>query len=161
MTADFVEAKPLPKYHVKSGRDILEAQYKSGRSIVEKDAWARQAYDSLRRSCPHVPEEELVRLFHDRSASQLELIQGDATFREYNATHQLGRRKVKVKFRPPPAPVAAPPKAAPKAAAKPEPKKAKKPEPAKAAARPKPRPAPARAPAKKPVAKAAAPKRRR
>jgi hypothetical protein len=95
MSADFVEPKPLHKLPMKSGRDILDAQYKSGRAIVDRSDWARLAYESLRKRCPHVPEEELVRLFHDRGQSQLELITGDAIFREYNASRPLGRRRTK------------------------------------------------------------------
>jgi hypothetical protein len=121
MAADFVEPKPLQKYPVKSGRDILEAQYKGGRSVIDRFDWAREAYDSLRRRCTHVPEEELVRLFHDRGQSQLELIQGAAVFQEYNASHPIGRRRVKAKkahLRPTPPPPPAVAKPAAKAPAK-------------------------------------------
>ncbi|MCA1813391.1 MAG: helix-turn-helix transcriptional regulator, partial [Halobacteriales archaeon] len=38
--------------------------------------------------------------FHDKAPSQLELIQGDAIFREYNATPLLRRKGMKVKVRP-------------------------------------------------------------
>lgn len=117
MSADFVEPKPLHKLPLKSGRDILEAQSKSGRAIIERSDWAREAYESLRRRCPHVPEEDLVRLFHDRGQSQLELIVGEAIFREYNATRPLGRRRTKRRRA----------AASGHRAAKPAPKKAKRP----------------------------------
>lgn len=148
MSADSVESRPLHKYPVKSGRDILEGQYRSGRGVLDKSDWAREAFDSLRKRCPHVPEETLVRLFHDKSQSQLELIQGEAVFQEYNSTHPFGRRRVKVRARPAPkvdvrsVPASRPaPRAAPKPAAK------------KAAAKPKARPAKA--------ARKAAPAKRR
>lgn len=164
MATDIVEQKPLHKYPVKSGRDILDAQYKGGRSIIEKAEWARLLFDGLRRRCPHVPEEQLVRLFHESSQSQLEFIQGAATFEEYNAAHPLGRRRVRAKPRPVlravPAPVApvkvlpkpavAPkvaPKVAPPVAPKVVPVKAKPaPPPLKAVAKPKPKAPPKAAP---------------
>jgi hypothetical protein len=141
MTAEFVESKPLHKLPFKSGRDILEAQIRNGRGVVDRNDWARAAYADLRQRCPHVPEEELVRLFHDKAQSQLELIQGDAIFREYNATHLLGRKRMKVKPRPPSRVVveSRPAEAKPKPAAKPAPKKA----PPKKAAKPKPKARPA------------------
>jgi hypothetical protein len=144
MAADFVEPKPLHKLPFKSGKDILEGQYRSGRSLLDRSDWARDAFEGLRRRCSHIPEEVLVRLFHDKTQSQLEFIQGEAVFLEYNATHPIGRRRVKV--RPPkPAPRAVvasvPAKVAPKPP-KPAPKKAAKP--AKAKARPAPKPAKAK-----------------
>jgi hypothetical protein len=99
MAADFVESKPLHKLPYKSGRDILDGQYKGGRSVIERNEWARAAFDDLRRRCAHVPEEDLVRLFHDRSQSQLELIQGAAVFHEYNATHLPGQRRHRQKLK--------------------------------------------------------------
>ncbi|HEV8361686.1 MAG TPA: hypothetical protein VGR28_14650 [Candidatus Thermoplasmatota archaeon] len=117
----------------KSGKDILETQYKSGRSVLERSDWARASFDSLRRRFVHVPEEQLVRLFHNKTQSQLEMIQGDAVFLEYNATHPIGRRRVKVRRKL--APLAAPKVAAPA-------KRAAPPKPAKAKAKPKARPAP-------------------
>lgn len=157
MAADFVEQRPVHKFPVKSGRDILDAQYKGGRSTIEKADWARNLYDVLKRRCPHVPEEQLVRLFHDRSASQLEFLQGAATFLEYNAAHPLGKRRIKVRARPASAVrVASVP--APKAAPKPAPKPAKKAKEVKVVAKAKPKPAKASRPVKKAVAKA---KRRR
>lgn len=140
MSADFVEPRPLHKLPVKSGRDVLDAQYKSGRTIIDKAEWAREAFEQLRRRCPHVPEEHLVRLFHDKAPSQLELIQGAAILAEYNATHPLGRRRVRPRRA----------RGLPAAGgSRPVAKKAKP----RAAARPK---APARAsrPARKAVAKA-------
>lgn len=165
MATDFVETRPLHKFPVKSGRDILDAQYKGGRSTIEKADWARSLYDVLKRRCPHVPEEQLVRLFHDRGQSQLEFIQGAATFLEYNTLHPIGKRRIKVRSRPAsavrvvPAVPAAPAKAAPKPpvkAAPPAAKKAVKPAPPKPA---KAKVKPAKAPAK--VAKKAAPKAKR
>jgi hypothetical protein len=155
MTADFVESKPLHKAPYKSGGDILESQYKGGRAVIDRHDWARASYDDLRRRCTHVPDADLVRLFNDRSQSQLELIVGDAVFREYNATRPLGRKRVKVKPRPaskvvvktvePPKPAAKP---APKAAAPPKReaprKKAPTPSPKAAKAKPKASKAPAR-----------------
>lgn len=152
MAADFVEQRPVHKFPVKSGRDILDAQYKGGRSVVEKADWARALYDVLKRRCPHVPEEQLVRLFHDRGQSQIEFLQGAATFLEYNAAHPIGKRRVKVRSRP----ASAVRVAAVPAAPKPPPKAAPKP-PKKAKAAPRPKPSRAK-PAKKAVVKA---KRRR
>jgi hypothetical protein len=137
MTADFVEPRPVHKYPTKSGRDVLDAQYKGGLSVIEKADWARVAFDGLRRRFTHVPEETLVRLFHDRTASQLELIQGAATFAEYNAMHPLGRKRVKVKAKSSLRTYSSGPvvtsKPAPKAAAKPAPKAKVAKKPAKAA----------------------------
>lgn len=138
MAADFVEPKPLHKLPFKSGKDILETQFKNGRALLDKSDWARDAFDNLRRRCKNVPEELLIRLFHDKTQSQLEFIQGEAVFLEYNATHPIGRRRVKVRVKPAPkvvvksvpAPKAAPPKKAAKAA---KPVKAKAPKARKAA----------------------------
>lgn len=160
MAADFVEQRPLHKFPMKSGRDILDAQYKGGRAVIEKADWARDLYEGLRRRCPHVPEEQLVRLFHDRSQSQLELIQGSATFAEYNASHPLGRKRVKVKPRPHLRTVAAPSLPPAKASAKPPAKGPAKPlaKKAKPKAAPKPKARPAKAAPRKAAPKA---KRRR
>jgi len=162
MSADFVEARPVQKPPYRTAQDILEGQSRGGRGVIERAEWARLAFEGLRSRCTHVPEEELVRLFSNRGQSQLELIQGAAVFKEYNATHPSGPRR-KAKGRPKPGarrpPPAAAPPARPAAAAKQAPPR----KPAKAAERPRPaaRSAPARS---KPAPRKAAPvkaKRRR
>lgn len=158
MSADYAESRPLHKFPGKSGKDIIEAQYKGGRGVIEKVEWARVAYESLRKRCPHVPEEEMIRLFYGRSQSQLELIQGAAIFKEYNATHPLGRKRVKPRRgakKPVPVETRETPQAKepPKAAAKAKAPAKKAPPKAKKA------PVKAKGAARKPAAKAA--KRRR
>jgi hypothetical protein len=149
MAADFVEPKPLHKLPLKSGKDILEGQYRSGRSTLDKAEWARDAFDGLRRRCAHVPEDSLVRLFHGKTQSQLELIQGEAIFLEYNATHQLGRKRVKVRVKPAPRAVVTSVPAAKAAPPKPKPAPKKAAKAAKAKARPAPKASKAKAKAKR------------
>lgn len=84
---DAVQFKAFPKTGLKSGRELLEQQYRSGLSVVERNPWAKNAYQYLLQRCPHLTEEEILRLFHNRTQSQLELVIGAAIFREYNAFH--------------------------------------------------------------------------
>ena len=84
---DLVEYKTLHKPGYKSGKELLELQYRNGLSTVERNPWAKNAYQYLLERCPHLSEEEIVRLFHNRTQSQLELVIGAALFRQYNAFH--------------------------------------------------------------------------
>jgi hypothetical protein len=84
---DIVEYKTLHKPGQKSGKELLELQYRNGLAVVERNPWAKSAYQQLLARCPHLSEEELIRLFHNRSQSQLEIVVGAALFRQYNAVH--------------------------------------------------------------------------
>lgn len=84
---DGVEYGTYLKPHHRSGREILEHQYRNGLNIIERSPWAKNAYQHLLKRCAHLAEEEIIRLFQNRTQSQLELVIGAAIFREYNATH--------------------------------------------------------------------------
>ncbi|HVL87593.1 MAG TPA: hypothetical protein VM681_06265, partial [Candidatus Thermoplasmatota archaeon] len=81
-----VEYKVVKTAH-RSGRELLEQQYRGGLAVVERNPWAKSAYQYLLQRCPHLSEEEILRLFNNRTQSQLELVIGSAIFREYNASH--------------------------------------------------------------------------
>jgi hypothetical protein len=78
-----VRAKSLAK-------DIRERQYRDGLRTIQASDWATDIYTLILNECPHVPEEDVVRLFRNRHPSEAELVLGEALFREYNLTH--GRR---------------------------------------------------------------------
>ena len=48
---------------------------------------ASDIYTLILNQCPHLKEEEVVRLFRNRHPSEAELVLGEALFREYNLTH--------------------------------------------------------------------------
>ena len=54
---------------------------------IQGSDWASDIYTLILNECPHVPEEDVVRLFRNKHPSEAELVIGDALFREYNATH--------------------------------------------------------------------------
>ena len=69
---------------------VHERQYRDGLRVIQAADWANDIYTLILNECPHVPEEEVVRLFRNRSSGEAEMVLGEALFREYNATH--GRR---------------------------------------------------------------------
>lgn len=71
---------------------IFERQYAEGIRTIQSTEWANDIYNLILNQCPHVPEEEVVRLFRRRNASEAEQVLGDALFREYNATHSRRTR---------------------------------------------------------------------
>jgi hypothetical protein len=78
-----VRAKHLAK-------EIRERQYREGLRTIQASDWATDIYTLILNECPHVPEEEVVRLFRHKHPSEAEHVLGEALFREYNLTH--GRR---------------------------------------------------------------------
>lgn len=70
-----------------TARDIHERQYRDGLRTIQASDWATDIYTLILNECPHVPEEEVVRLFRNRHPSEADLVLGDAFFREYNKTH--------------------------------------------------------------------------
>lgn len=70
---------------------VYDRQYREGLRTIEQAEWANDIYTLILNQCPHLPEEEVVRLFRHRHASEAEMVLGEALFREYNATH--GRRR--------------------------------------------------------------------
>ena len=68
--------------------DIFERQYRDGLKVIQGSDWASDIYTLILNECPHVPEEEVVRLFRHRHPSEAEQVLGEALFREYNATHR-------------------------------------------------------------------------
>lgn len=72
-------------------RDIYERQYREGLKTIQASDWANDIYTLILNECPHVPEEEVVRLFRHRHPSEAEHVLGEALFREYNLTHGLKR----------------------------------------------------------------------
>ena len=73
-------------------RDIRERQYRDGLRIIQSSEWASDIYTLILNECPHLPEEDVVRLFRNRHPTEAEHVLGEALFREYNATHGHLRR---------------------------------------------------------------------
>ncbi len=76
--------------------EILEEQRKEGRRIIERSSTSRELFKELMDECPHVPEEEIIRLFKSVAAGTKMVdsaIVAAAHNMEYNATHpSLGDR---------------------------------------------------------------------
>lgn len=72
-------------------RDIRERQYAAGLRTIQGADWASDIYTLILNECPHLPEEEVVRLFRDRHPTEAEHVLGEALFREYNLTHGFKR----------------------------------------------------------------------
>lgn len=71
---------------------LLERQYADGMRTIQSSDWASDIYTLILNECPHVPEDEVVRLFRRRSSSEAEQVLGEALFREYNLTHSRRTR---------------------------------------------------------------------
>lgn len=71
---------------------IFERQYRDGLRTIQASDWASDIYNLILNECPHVPEEEVVRLFRRRHPSDAEQVIGEALFREYNLTHSRRTR---------------------------------------------------------------------
>lgn len=63
---------------------VRERQYREGLRTIQASDWASDIYTLILNECPHVPEEEVVRLFRNKHPSEAENVLGDALFREYN-----------------------------------------------------------------------------
>ena len=66
---------------------VYERQYREGMRTIQGSEWAGDIYTLILNQCPHLSEEEVVRLFRNRHPSEAELVLGEALFREYNHTH--------------------------------------------------------------------------
>jgi hypothetical protein len=66
---------------------IFERQYREGMRTIQSSEWASDIYTLILNQCPHLKEEEVVRLFRNRHPSEADLVLGEALFREYNRTH--------------------------------------------------------------------------
>lgn len=66
---------------------IFERQYSEGLRTIQGSEWATDIYNLILNQCPHLPEDEVVRLFRKKSAAEAEQVLGEALFREYNMTH--------------------------------------------------------------------------
>lgn len=71
---------------------IFERQYRDGLRTIQSSEWANDIYNLILNECPHLPEEEVVRLFRNRHPSDAEQVLGEALFREYNLTHSRRKR---------------------------------------------------------------------
>lgn len=70
--------------------EILEEQHEEGRRIIERSSTSRELFEELKEECPHIPEEEIVRLFKSVAAGTKMVdsaIVAAAHNMEYNATH--------------------------------------------------------------------------
>ena len=67
---------------------IFERQYREGLRTIQASDWASDIYTLILNECPHVPEEDVVRMFRNRHPTEAELVLGEALFREYNETHR-------------------------------------------------------------------------
>lgn len=85
------EAQMMPGRAKALAREIHERQYRDGLRTIQASDWANDIYTLILNECPHVPEEEVVRLFRNRHPSEAEHVLGDALFREYNLTHGAKR----------------------------------------------------------------------
>lgn len=82
-----VDLRP-PTERAKAAADaLLERQYRDGIRTIESSDWANDIYNLILNECPHLPEEDVVRLFRHRHSSEAEHVLGEALFREYNLTH--------------------------------------------------------------------------
>lgn len=72
-------------------KEIRERQYRDGLRTIQGSDWASDIYTLILNECPHVPEEDVVRLFRNRHPSDADHVLGDALFHEYNATHVTRR----------------------------------------------------------------------
>lgn len=66
---------------------IMERQYQEGMRTIETREWASDIYTLILNQCPHVPEDQVVRLFRNRNAGEADAVLGEALFREYNNAH--------------------------------------------------------------------------
>ena len=71
---------------------IRERQYRDGLQTIESTDWASDIYTLILNQCPHVPEEEVVRLFRRKGRSDADAVLGEALFREYNLSRSRRRR---------------------------------------------------------------------
>lgn len=71
---------------------IFERQYRDGMRIIQSSEWAADIYTLILNQCPHLPEEEVVRLFRNRHRSDAEEVLGEALFKEYNLARSRRRR---------------------------------------------------------------------
>ena len=71
---------------------IYERQYRDGLRTIQASEWASDIYNLILNECPHLPEEEVVRLFRRRGSGDAEQVIGEALFREYNLTHSRRTR---------------------------------------------------------------------
>ncbi|MBI4393883.1 MAG: hypothetical protein HY556_08835 [Euryarchaeota archaeon] len=113
-----------PQY--KSGKEVMDAQYERGKRVIEKNPWAKEAFNQILERCPHVVEFDVVRLFDGKSQSHEEFIIGAALFKEYNALNPVSlprAKRVIPVYRPPPkeVPQELPPRPALKAGRQPQP----------------------------------------
>lgn len=76
---------------------IFERQYRDGLRTIQSSEWASDIYTLILNQCPHLPEEEVVRLFRNRHSSDAEMVLGEALFREYNLTtsRRTGSRRAR------------------------------------------------------------------
>lgn len=72
-------------------REIHERQYAAGLRTIQASDWAGDIYTLILNECPHLPEEDVVRLFRNRHPSEAEHVLGEALYREYNLTHGARR----------------------------------------------------------------------
>ncbi|HUR69159.1 MAG TPA: hypothetical protein VM370_07920 [Candidatus Thermoplasmatota archaeon] len=83
------DAAIAPQSRAKSlAREIRERQYRDGLRTIQASDWASDIYTLILNECPHVPEEDVVRIFRNRHPSEAESVLGDALFREYNLSHR-------------------------------------------------------------------------
>lgn len=67
---------------------LIERQYSEGMRTISSSEWATDIYNLILNQCPHVPEDEVVRMFRRKNANEAEQVLGEALFREYNLTHR-------------------------------------------------------------------------
>ncbi len=69
---------------------ILKKQYENGKKIIKSSSASQELFKQIQKECPHVPEEELIRLFPSVAAGTKMVdpaIIASAHNKEYNAVH--------------------------------------------------------------------------
>jgi len=76
---------------------ILQKQYDAGKRIIRSSNASQELFKQLQKECPHVPEEELVRLFPSVAAGTKMVdpaIIAAAHNKEYNLLYPAPRQKI-------------------------------------------------------------------
>jgi len=83
-----LEPQPPPQARARTiAEQVFERQYREGLKTIQSSDWASDIYTLILNECPHLPEEEVVRLFRNKHGSEADMVLGEALFREYNRTH--------------------------------------------------------------------------
>jgi len=80
-----------------SVENILQKQYDTGKRIIHSSSASQELFKQMQKECPHVPEEELVRLFPSVAAGTKMVdpaIIAAAHNKEYNLLYPAPKQKI-------------------------------------------------------------------